>query len=291
MSTTTTTSQPTLPPQTPVSLDPTHAIPEILSFWFHTLQPEWWFQPPASLNLDAVITHKFAALVQRVLTSDALDAQFTATPEGTLALILLTDQFPRNIYRPSKPSTPPQSQPSDQQTQTQSQTQPQVQTRDSSQPQSQYGDPNANESQAHLSWSGDAKALRLTTHAIAHDTDLAVQRIFASAPGAGYYHRSFFYLPLEHAEDLLTQITAVAKMSQVAAELEIRRLDKVVRGEGEESVEERKTREWALASRGFAERHLVCVRELGRFPGRNVALGRESTEAELKWLEKYPMGF
>lgn len=89
----------------------------------------------------------------------------------------------------------------------------------------------------------------------------------------------------------MTQITAVAKISQVAAELEIRRLDKVVRGEGEESVEEKKTREWALASRGFAERHLVCVRELGRFPGRNVALGRESTEAELKWLEKYPMGF
>lgn len=77
----------------------------------------------------------------------------------------------------------------------------------------------------------------------------------------------------------------MAKISQVAAELEIRRLQS---GEGDE---ERKTREWALASRGFAERHLVCVRELGRFPGRNGALGRESTEAELKWLEKYPMGF
>ena len=41
----------------------------------------------------------------------------------------------------------------------------------------------------------------------------------------------------------------------------------------------------------FAEKHRVPLREFGRFPWRNEGLGRESTEAERKWLEEGGKGF
>lgn len=54
----------------------------------------WWIKNPAT---DEAIRQRFEAYVKQA-TTHALD-DWSATPAGRLALILLTDQFPRNIYR------------------------------------------------------------------------------------------------------------------------------------------------------------------------------------------------
>ena len=41
----------------------------------------------------------------------------------------------------------------------------------------------------------------------------------------------------------------------------------------------------------FAARHAETIRRFGRYPARNAALGRESTEAEVELLSKNPAGF
>lgn len=77
---------------------------EILQFWFGDEADDavaagkqkalWWAKNPAT---DALIRNRFEALV---LAAEAgtLDA-WRATPAGLLALVLLSDQFPRNIFR------------------------------------------------------------------------------------------------------------------------------------------------------------------------------------------------
>lgn len=54
----------------------------------------WWKKQPA---VDAGIRRRFAPLVGSVAMG-AVDG-WLSTPRGRLALILLTDQFPRNIWR------------------------------------------------------------------------------------------------------------------------------------------------------------------------------------------------
>jgi uncharacterized protein (DUF924 family) len=54
----------------------------------------WWSKNP---DADAEIRHRFEGRVQATAAGE-LDGWAT-TPRGMLALILLTDQFPRNMYR------------------------------------------------------------------------------------------------------------------------------------------------------------------------------------------------
>jgi uncharacterized protein (DUF924 family) len=54
----------------------------------------WWSKSAA---LDGELTARFTPLVEAA-RAGALDG-WTDTPQGALALILLTDQLPRNIYR------------------------------------------------------------------------------------------------------------------------------------------------------------------------------------------------
>ncbi|SKA02324.1 Uncharacterized conserved protein, DUF924 family [Enhydrobacter aerosaccus] len=78
------------------------SIREILDFWFlpladpgHGRQREiWWKSTPA---FDAEIRTRFAALLERAI-GGALD-HWMQSPDGTLALIVLCDQFSRNMYR------------------------------------------------------------------------------------------------------------------------------------------------------------------------------------------------
>lgn len=76
----------------------------VLAFWFGE-QPElaatspicarlWWSKQPA---VDAQMRERFGVLVEQA-GGGWLDG-WAATPEGRLALILLTDQFSRNIHR------------------------------------------------------------------------------------------------------------------------------------------------------------------------------------------------
>jgi uncharacterized protein (DUF924 family) len=67
----------------------------IIDFWFRELEPRHWFL--GSKTLDAMMRKRFAGWVDAALKGE-LDA-WADTPRGRLALILLLDQFTRNIHR------------------------------------------------------------------------------------------------------------------------------------------------------------------------------------------------
>jgi uncharacterized protein (DUF924 family) len=71
------------------------AIHDILEFWFGVADRKAWFEVDPAF--DAAISERFRELVLPA-TAGAHDA-WARTPEGALALILLLDQFPRNIHR------------------------------------------------------------------------------------------------------------------------------------------------------------------------------------------------
>lgn len=68
---------------------------ELIEFWHHEAGPGLWFNGPP--EFDDRFRQRFLALYERAATG-ALD-WWTATPAGSLALILLLDQFPRNAFR------------------------------------------------------------------------------------------------------------------------------------------------------------------------------------------------
>lgn len=69
--------------------------------------------------------------------------------------------------------------------------------------------------------------------------------------------RVFVYLPFEHSEDLADQERAVALIHTLDHDLYLR----------------------------YAEAHRDVIARFGRFPHRNVVLGRVSTEEERAWLD------
>ena len=70
-------------------------IEEILSFWTNEVGQENWYQ--SSEEIDAAIRRRYAPLWQ-VASQGAL-AEWDSSARGALALILLLDQFPRNMFR------------------------------------------------------------------------------------------------------------------------------------------------------------------------------------------------
>jgi uncharacterized protein (DUF924 family) len=99
-------------------------------------------------------------------------------------------------------------------------------------------------------FSTDARARKVAERALVGGYDLMI-----TPSGL----RAFFYLPLMHSEDLADQDRSVAFIAE--------RL--------------------GTASRNypFALAHREEIRRFGRFPHRNSALGRNSTDAELRFLE------
>ena len=72
-------------------------VVEVLNFWFGETQPRQWFaKDPA---FDLLLQQRFVALTRRAIAGE-LDA-WDAEPAGALALVLLLDQFPRQIWRDS----------------------------------------------------------------------------------------------------------------------------------------------------------------------------------------------
>lgn len=82
------------------------SIEAILDFWFGSNADDcivgkekavlWWSKHP---QIDGEIRQRFEGLVAKAGAGELIAWQ--ATPSGRLALILLTDQFPRSIYRDS----------------------------------------------------------------------------------------------------------------------------------------------------------------------------------------------
>lgn len=80
-------------------------IDQVLEFWFGACGPDgtldrskqgMWFSD--GRNHDAVIRKKFGKLHRRAARGE-LDAEWAATPRGTIALIVVLDQFSRHIHR------------------------------------------------------------------------------------------------------------------------------------------------------------------------------------------------
>lgn len=85
--------------------------------------------------------------------------------------------------------------------------------------------------------------------------------------------RAFFYLPFEHCEDLAMQERSVELFKALLANA---------------PEEQRRTCKGYL---DYAERHRVIIQRFGRFPHRNVILGRESTAEEIEFLKQPGSGF
>ena len=74
------------------------AIDGLLAFWFSGPEPEAkWFK--ASDDFDVKIRGQYGDSVEKA-REGGLD-HWQGTPSGTVALLLLLDQFPRNLYRGS----------------------------------------------------------------------------------------------------------------------------------------------------------------------------------------------
>lgn len=68
---------------------------EVLKFWCETCQPEDWYRQDDAL--DAAIRDQFGDAV--AAAQEGAFAEWEDSAEGMLALIILLDQFARNIYR------------------------------------------------------------------------------------------------------------------------------------------------------------------------------------------------
>jgi uncharacterized protein (DUF924 family) len=197
---------------------PTPQAQAVLDLWFADgLQAGWpssnqqalWFGGGA--EQDQRIAAQFGELVEEARLGGL--TEWEAEPLGRLALVILLDQFSRNVHRGSA-----------------------------------------------LAFAGDARAQKLVLQALALDID-------ASLPLVG---RMFLYMPLMHAEDLAPQQECLRRFQQLHADA-----PPAVQSRLQGSVES-------------AEQHLAIIQRFGRFPHRNAALGRASTEAETEFLKNGP---
>jgi uncharacterized protein (DUF924 family) len=180
---------------------------EVLEFWFSEQVRPLWFEQNAAF--DEEIRARFGANVAAAGVGD-LDYWVRAV-DSSLALVLLLDQFSRNIHRGTL-----------------------------------------------RAFSSDARARTIAGTAIDRGFDRRTP----------LDRRFFFYLPFEHAEDAKDQARSVALFRRWAEEH---------RGAA---------RERALEQMKYVLRHQEIVERFGRFPHRNAVLGRESTPAEIAFLQE-----
>ena len=179
------------------------AIRDILDFWFLPLSDAghgrkrelWWKSTP---EFDAAIADRFGALIDAAMAG-RLDS-WRKSPDGALALIVLCDQFPRNVHRGTR-----------------------------------------------RAFSGDARAREVARHALAHGYPAAYPNDM----------RLFFYMPLQHSEDLGDQDLCCSLFATLGNPDNDR----------------------------YAREHRDIVARFGRFPHRNEAMGRACTAEELEYLK------
>jgi uncharacterized protein (DUF924 family) len=98
----------------------------------------------------------------------------------------------------------------------------------------------------------------------------AARALVASGADRGLLavQRQFVYLPFEHAESAALQDQAMRLFEQLAAD----------------HPEQAGLVEWA-------DKHRVIIERFGRFPHRNLVLGRVSTAEEIEFLQQPGSGF
>ncbi len=189
-------------------------IAALHDFWFGPLDDAGmcgeernplWFQ--SSPDTDEHCRQHFGSPVEQALAGE-LD-HWADSDEGLVALVVLLDQFTRNLYR---------------------------------------GTPQA--------FAGDTAALALAQANIASGH---YQRLPA-------IHQAFLYMPLEHCEDLEVQEECVTLFEDLAAVTGNELLANFTR---------------------YAIAHRDVIARFGRFPHRNAILGRESSAAELEYLQTH----
>ena len=190
-------------------------VEQIIAYWFGTDLDDgatakaqaslWWSKNPRA---DTEITRRFE--IDLTLAANDGLSHWRSTLHGWLALILLTDQFPRCIYRDSA-----------------------------------------------RAFAFDPMALALCHDGLAAQVDTQLRPI----------EKVFFYLPLEHSEQLTDQDKSVALFATLLASV---------------------SPQWRNAFAAyldFATRHREIIRRFGRFPHRNAILGRISTAEEVAYLK------
>lgn len=195
-------------------------IKAILDFWFGEIKDgltvedrnKFWFMTNA--DVDSTIRDKFEDLVRQAGSEKLKSWQSTA--RGNLALIILLDQFTRNIYR---------------------------------------GKPDA--------FKYDSIARRMCTEGIKNGTDKKLEII----------ERCFYYLPLEHSENLEDQDRCVKLFEELLVRVDKSKISLIKN------------------SLNYAVLHRSIIEEFGRFPHRNKILNRESTQQELDFLLKQGIKF
>jgi uncharacterized protein (DUF924 family) len=168
---------------------------DVLAFW-RAAGPDRWFEKDPAF--DAEITHRFLSLWQAAVEGKL--AAWEDTPEGALALVIVLDQLPRNMFR----------------------------------------------GHARM-YEADPLALATAKSALDRGFDEQVPRS----------DRQFFYLPLEHSEQLDDQERCV----------------EIARRYGDDEFTK------------YAEQHADIIRRFGRFPHRNPILGRTTTPEEQAFLD------
>ena len=68
---------------------------DIINFWFKEITPEQWYKKDAAF--DALIKERFTGIHQQAAQGELDDWRTTA--EGSLAEIIVLDQFSRNMFR------------------------------------------------------------------------------------------------------------------------------------------------------------------------------------------------
>lgn len=68
---------------------------EIIHFWFEETEPQLWFQK--NDDFDAMIRERFEVTYE--MARDGLCNPWSDDAEGALALCIVLDQFPRNMFR------------------------------------------------------------------------------------------------------------------------------------------------------------------------------------------------
>ena len=68
---------------------------DILRFWLHEIGPKRWYETDDAI--DAKIRNRFEKMWRRAGDGDC--DYWLLTPKGALALMIVLDQFPRNMFR------------------------------------------------------------------------------------------------------------------------------------------------------------------------------------------------
>lgn len=196
-------------------------LKDVLKFWLgeddlhaetYVHKPQLWFK--LNKNTDELIAELFGNLIARAESGELEAAAGIDNPKERVALIIVFDQFSRNVYRGTSDM-----------------------------------------------FKNDARALKLALDLIADPTG-SFERLLSPI------ERYFVYMPLQHSEDLdlvKRSLEAIEKLADQAGALQKPHFLKYLQS---------------------ARVHYDLLLKYGRYPHRNMLLGRESTSEELEFLQK-----